>query len=809
MSDLYLQLEIIKEGLQLKLEIKSIKEQFLTLLQNYDQFDKATGTLPKGALAQVAPGSSATTPKGLSAARARVRALYDTRKQRLQARRAAIGLSGAGGKAPSSSGKFKSGYCPDDNEDKENMAVGFPPSLKVRNKQQQHNAVPTSRSHRRAKLNNSSNKKLLTPIKEEVRSRPNGTSSEVSSSPAISDVEGEYVRLKPLSTDRCGNYMNISPDAPFQSIQSPCDNTSIWVNSTDNLHKPAFSPGDSSLNPLKGVSPIHSNAVKYATSDTISELYTSKSLKDLSHISRFSHSSIHEQVSGNNLNLSGAFHSTFNYPLHSTMQYPMNSTITADLPEEITVKSCDEAEHGGNTAASDARTTVSEPSVIIRSRSLSPNSCHAQDQQPRYLDDSYMGRFKPVNNNNNGEFKLPRPPLKKQRVKKTPQTQVPILCKEHGLHPNTGGPCIFQTDDSFTLTDDSQDELDTDQRRNSSKAVTETDCDSSYLSECMDNESHCGFGGFSEAEEMTATYDARNGRMKMLRRQTGQTALQNKSQLRSPIGLSESDFLDVTKKHFSIEATRASLPDLSALSTPSEEGENSESTLHASKLNNTVKENSNKNTPSASLNNTLVNSNDPKDQRPLSIATTSTSNTSPESNTGCQVPANSPNITDTNSSSRQNTDNYDYVEVPIKKHIVRQQLQQQQAMRAITHSHPRRRRHNTTRSTCTLYTKREEPTAQCSSSSMTARKCLRYNHEHFDSGFSTPVAKRTRPPQGRHITITDNAGSTRTVVQHSAVANLQKERKKQLVKKLKQFNSNFHTAQSTGNLQNIRTLGHF
>ncbi len=611
--------------------------------------------------------------------------------------------------------------------------------------------------------------------------------------------------------------MNISPDAPFQSINSQCDNTSIWINTHDDLEKPSSFPVDSPLNMLSGVSPIQSNAAKYATSDAISELYTSKSLKDLSHISRMSHSSIHEQVSGTNLNLSGgAFHSTFNYPLHSTLQYPLNSTIApVELPDDITVKSCDELEerHAGRAGGSDVRTTISEPSMVLRSRSLSPRSTASNElHQPRYLDDSYMDTFKPVNNNNHGEFKLPRPPNKKQRVKKTPQTQVPILCKEHGLHPNFGGPCIFQTDGSATLTDDSQDELDSEHKRSASRAVTETDCDSSYLSECMDNESHCGLG-FSEAEEMTATYDARNGRMKILRRQTGQTALQDKSHLRSPIGLSESDFFDVTRKHFSMEATRASLPDLSALSTPSEaEGDNSESTLHASRLNNTVREVSDKSTPPASLNSTLVSA-EPKGHRPLSIATTSTSNTSPDSNNGCQVPANSPNITDTNSSSRQNTDNYDYVEVPIKKHVVREQLQQQQAARAIaaqSNPRPARRRNNTTRSTCTLYRGRDDQTGGHASSSggTVARKCLRYHHD-CDSGFSTPVSKRTLP-HGRHITLTDTAGSPMTVVQHPPVArNLQKERKRQLVRKLKQFNSNFHTAQSTGNLQNIRTLGHF
>ncbi len=631
------QLEIIKEGLQLKLEIKSIKEQFLNLLQNYDQFDQETGTMPAGALAEsaaAAGGGGRQTPKGLSAARARVRALYDAKKQRLAARRSAAGLTDkvapTSGAAPypgvdPSAPYPQPAFLADYEEDKENIAVNaLPPRLKARSSARtlaktapsgssQH--VP--RHHKRhAGSSNyiniiNSNTKLLTPIKEEVRknihdvcSQGSSVASSVISSPVISDIEGEYVMLKPPSDDLCGNYMNISPDAPFQSIREPCDmnTTSLWINTCDGLRKPAVE-GENVDSPrtmnniLTCLSPIRDGSpVKYATSDAISELYTSpqsKSLKDISQISRISHTSVHEQVSGINMNVSGgAFHSTFNYPLHSTLRYPLHSTLNGDLdlPGDITVKSCDEAETGDRETQVpiDARTTVSEPSDVIRSRSLSPRSPSALESQhaQRHLESSYLDKFQPVNNNNQGEpFKLPRPPAPRQRVKKTPQTQVPMLCKEHGLHPNFGGPCIFQTDDSFTLTDDSDLETDSNKKRRS-RTITETDCDSSYLSECMETESHGGH----DSEELTATYDSKNGRMKMLRRQTGQTALQDKSHLRAPIGLSESDFLeqssmmshfDVTRKHLSLVTSRASLPDLSALSTPPSELE-SDNTLHAS-----------------------------------------------------------------------------------------------------------------------------------------------------------------------------------------------------------------------------------
>ncbi|KAK2169096.1 hypothetical protein LSH36_12g11007 [Paralvinella palmiformis] len=60
--------------------------------------------------------------------------------------------------------------------------------------------------------------------------------------------------------------------------------------------------------------------------ESISELYTSKALKDLSVISQQSGAETHEQASS--ANLSGAFHSTLNYPLHSTLNYPLHSTFS-------------------------------------------------------------------------------------------------------------------------------------------------------------------------------------------------------------------------------------------------------------------------------------------------------------------------------------------------------------------------------------------------------------------------------------------------------------------------------------------------
>merc|ERR1712012_897012 len=99
-------LEIIEEGLQLKLEINTIKEQFYDLLQNFDKYDSSSATnvqtlqnkMPLLGLSS--PSCAPASPsKGISAARARVKAMYDARKARLLAGRS-LTSSAAQGSAP-------------------------------------------------------------------------------------------------------------------------------------------------------------------------------------------------------------------------------------------------------------------------------------------------------------------------------------------------------------------------------------------------------------------------------------------------------------------------------------------------------------------------------------------------------------------------------------------------------------------------------------------------------------------------------------------------------------------------------------
>ncbi len=814
-----------------------------------------------------------------SSARARVRAVYEARKARLQARRScgATVMAPPTAKAPKLHRKHR--------DDKENMG-SHPPSKSTNSSKKCSQKVgskvatstPFAKPHSNCACHSRTNKasRLLTPIKEVqenimlVKSCP-APLLDVES--AASTIEGDYVTLR---TPESGDYVTLAttPQTPQAMLQSEgsLNNTSIWINSTDGLkyntlelsaHEYSGSPDRMSR---------RESPVKYASSDTISELYTStKSLKDVSQISRISHSSLREQVSGSNIN-SAVLQSSFDYPLHSTLNYPLHSTLNMSDITPMSQPNTDDL------ALSDARTTVSEPSALIRNRI---NSELQAVMTPRSMDDSWLDirSLQKVEKKNN-----PTSPTTviAEESPKTPKCGYSIvkiregsaqLCKEHGLHPTLGGPCIFQTDDSFTLTESSLDEDDL--QAPTSEPYTETDCDSSYLSECMDDTANFN-QGLSAAEDYTATYDARNGRMKMLKRQTGQTALQNED-LRYPIGLSDSDFLeatrylDATRKHFSLEATRSSLPDLAALDTTSVSEDDLDSTLRAAQNNNNLGEGSRKDSDGGvwspnSLNETMVSMRS-IERRPLSVSTVTTADTSPESNTGMQVPVNSPNVTDsTGSSSKQNTDTYDYVEVPMPKNA----NPKSGKLLPLPPRPPARKRHSSQRATKSsgsrsigsrsigsrsVVTTKSAGGRLCSTRSSAgsnrtrsshdirdrdshsrhhaqscydirdrdlhnrhhgcetggrkpaspARRCLCYHHD-CDSGFSTP-ASMPHKAAGCHITISDTAGHTRTVVQHSAVGrNLQKERKKAIVKKLKQFNNTFH--KSTGNLQ-IQTLGHF
>ena len=745
---------------------------------------------------------SPSKERGLSAARARVKALYDARKARLAARRSA---STAGQTAVQKPAKRRRDY-----EDKENTPV-IPMTTPHRYSGRRSSLVPLSKGHTNYTCHTRTSKtNLLTPIKEETNPRLLGLrQAAFNVQPTLSDLEGDYVTLKSPLT----NYVNVqkaTPLAPHQSFQGSCLNdTSIWVNSTDGLTgcknaTAELSAHDYTGSPRRVLSPgQRESPVKYASSNTISELYTSKHIKDLSHISNVCEASIREQVSSSNIH-GAVFHSTFNYPLHSTLNEPFNSTIS--FLDDVTPKSNTPSPSDFPGFTSDTRTTISEPSAARHKKNI---LSLPRSQDDIYTDSTQKSRSSRREKSRRRSEQITTP---KSRVSQVTTK----LCKEHGLHPTFGGPCIFSNDDSFTLSDDSPEE---DLKRMS--YMTETDCDSSYLSECMDDGSNFNMG-LSEAEEYTATYDARNGRMKMLKRQTAQTQLKD-AEVRYPIGLSDSDFLDTThnytrnfanlnnthmdatQKHFSLVATRSSLPDLSALSCGSQED-----------LDTTVQENrppsssrsSHKESDGLSPNDTDKTLVTVREQQ-LTVSTPS-AETSPD--TSLPVPVNSPNVTDsTGSSSKQNTDTYDYVEMPVPK-FVKVDSSRLPPRPLGSRSARKRSSHRHIGSSKSLASHRSARDAQSQvskaksdspSAHRQARRSLRYHHD-CDSGFSTPASQ---PKHGGHIVISDDAGNTRTIVQHSAVArNLQRERKKALVKKIKKFTNNFHT--STGNLH-IRTLGHF
>lgn len=867
------QLEIIEEGLHMKLELKNIKQQFLSLLENFETYQNQPSVASMKATTGVP-----LTDKALSTPRARVRALYDARRARIHSRRSLGSATPGNGATPRRSLR-RAGSARVMDEDKEN--AGGPIQTLRRDRtvlgcdqkygDKLKSSTPFCKPHRHCACHpRTTPSQLLTPIKEErgkICKNHFSTSSGFNTgttSPTLSELEGEYVTLRSPSQEGVvsmeveDNYMDVNstPSALYASKRSSVsdtinknDQTSIWINTIDNLgpHCPRLSHLDSSNKENMGSNVINSapthqrwreSPVKYATSDAISELYTSKSLsnlKDVSQISsNLSHNSLREQSSGSNI--SGNLHSTFNYPLHSTLNYPLHSTLNMSGGDAL--RSPDVTFNEPDfKCMSDARTTISEPSAVIRKRVLSSST---KKTTPRSLDDSVVDirslqkpdSVKTTDLSSSAQSRRSRSrsarTRRRERLKQkereaqlTPTShKEPKLCKEHGLHPTFGGPCIFQTDDSFSISETTTEDEE-EVRPRSSTAVTETDNDSSYLSECMDDSSHFGQSN-TKAEDYTATYDARSGRMRMLKRQTGQTIL-DKTHLRDPIGLSESDFLDVTRKHLSLEATRSSLPDLSALSTMTSESDDpeadiSEDTLHASQmaLETSMKDSDGFWSPN-SLDDTIVSSDRHSiKQRPLSVSTSTTTsttdNTSPESTESrdLPVPVNSPNVTDSGS-SRPTTDTYDYVDVP-KFEIMGPPVNLPPRYQS---NLPPRRRNLGARPPCTVGKQAPAPPPAPSTSSQErfetrsegrgARKCLRYAHDH-DSGFSTPGSGR-RTESGKHILLSDNAGNTRTVVQHSAVArNLQHDRKKQLVKKLKQFSSNFY--KSTGNLH-IHTLGHF
>lgn len=505
------------------------------------------------------------------------------------------------------------------------------------------------------------------------------------------------------------------------------------------------------------------HSVRYAKSNVISELYTSqkreKSNLDVSCISSISNTS---STDGTLSRLSDS--GTIDYPLHSTvlgasMHSPAMPVSLCETDEDSlmnrtddTLETIDTFDGDCGKAPHDARTTVSEPSTVLHHASR-----FTVFKPPKAFDDSY------IKSKNiavaNGKFlknQMPAPRQSKTSVTISKESQIPQLCSEHGLHLNYGGPCFFE--DSFdALGSSGESELDFSSvnfnsesgsklsskrsslaskrsslaSRISSKqssvihhnSVADTDCDSSYLSECVDDTHFTN--DFSEAENYTALYDSRRARMKILRRQTGRG---NIKRHRKPVGLSESDLIhDMSERHLSLQATRSSMPDIYNLSPTSSFSSNDlkqpkvipshhlDSSLHDSTLKSheefgysSYDDESDSCSNSISHNDTVVSGygrlnyipDDIEDSRseprPVSLCTSTTGTTttdeSPESNGGMTVPVNSPNITDSGgSSSRPTTDAYDYVEVPINipkvAKLLRNKLSLQQQQQQPAHHH--------------------------------------------------------------------------------------------------------------------------
>ncbi len=835
------QLEIIEEGLELKSEIQKIQTQFLSLAKDVDTFHKKQpARMP---LSQLTPQmrssskdsnqrsipdreandgmvTSSQTEKPTSAARARVRAIYEAKRQRLRAKRAGANIDDLSRRERRKGSKV---HVPDE-EDKENMCVIPPMPKELRSVADRLlTSTPTTKSGYTSVSMSNSSQKLLTPIREEIHEaalklfgdedsklsqaskRRSRSRSSVKDFQTLCDA-GDYVTLKSPKKD----YVNLLGHSPVSM----------------NSHTPPKRPLHSSTSPTTQ-SILSTSPIQCASSDTISELYTSKVLKDLSTISYMSHT-IREQVSSAHLNLSGAFHSTFNYPLHSTMNCPLSTSF--DIPADSPSSSA-EQDHDTEISIDVDASVDNEPSIDV-----DEGIGEKTDFSSRTML-SQTGSDSPKDS--------------------PPQIQKPAatLCKEHGLHPTYGEPCIFRSKDSLISRD-----------LRASPPPTETDYDSSYLSECVEPDQFSQ--GASEGEVYTPTYDSRYACMKMLRRQIGQ---QDLNQVKEPVGLSETDLMfDITQKHLSLEATRASLPDLSGLSSlPSDQDDGlSESTLHASHCFPDVAGDR------LSPNGTLIG----VEARRGSV-TTLTTDDSPESHTGATAPVNTPNITDSGgSSSRPTTDNYDYVEVPPVSQRLQLKMaktpalpyssssssqQQSHSIRkgppaaASVHSMDRvvqagRKSHSRFHNSRSV----ESIPTMCSysrSQSSTSRNHRRprhnqreprrpeqepdWNHlsvrptpigiedtssqrgvanqsghsqQERDSGFSLSYSSsKPRHHQSQHFVIEDSEGNQRTLIQHSAVArNLPHDRKKAIAKKMKKFSSSFHRADSIGNLQ-LQTLGHF
>ena len=246
-------------------------------------------------------------------------------------------------------------------------------------------------------------KDVLTPIKQQAVDR---SSVHLQSSPMTVSTP-RHNRTKPRRADteyktpKCRSMRanKISQHMDRDDIRNVLLNP--WTLNDDSVLDDSSNLACSS--PLRGcdLSPCQRDPAspeQSEPSDTMSELYTSKALNNLSVISQQPGSGMHEQASS--ANLSGAFHSTFNYPLHSTLNYPLYSTF--NLSDDFVPKFAEKV-----TLTTPAKTTAASKQVTscdgtfleeshehesVNSSTFCDSSCLSDDESSIDVDE-YAARY--------------------------------------------------------------------------------------------------------------------------------------------------------------------------------------------------------------------------------------------------------------------------------------------------------------------------------------------------------------------------------------------------------------------------------
>lgn len=403
----------------------------------------------------------------------------------------------------------------------------------------------------------------------------------------------------------------------------------------------------------------------------------------------------------------------------------------------------------------------------------------------------------------------------------------PVLCKEHGLHPTFGGPCIFASSDDDAVV------LDTTLSLSSSDGVTNSTADIDNANPVTPPSTGARDRDDDNDEDADKCVTCDDDEMRTLRRQTGQVHLT--SPVRLPIGLSVADLLasrsDGCEHNTSTEVICSSTTtNLSANFSTSSSPESAAAAALDVTAVNLVESTTQTVEPTLLASPTPVEEGvEVADKTLLSALScefsVATLHNSPESTTttsgsggrNIQVPVNSPNATDSGgSSSQQNTeDPYDYVEVPVPK-----------VARVMHHppAPPPVRRHRQQRAVHSAPSAAGSGRAHSPVDSAASHWSAQLPLHDGDSGFSTHSGSWRRSVVNRRhnervvigCELPRNqpalSNPTGLVVQPSPSqpvgSKLSLERQKTIVRKLKKFTNNFYRVNSSGELK-IRTLGHF